>query len=63
MTHAHHWIIDSPDGPTSQGVCRVCEATRTFTNWHDEEGRRQRWANGLKTVTEKRWTTKGGWVR
>ena len=28
----HHWRIDAPDGPTSEGECRRCGETRTFSN-------------------------------
>lgn len=29
---AHHWLIRTPDGPTSEGVCRWCGARRDFAN-------------------------------
>ena len=29
----HHWVIESPNGPTSHGRCRRCKAKRDFTNW------------------------------
>ncbi len=29
----HHWIIDPPDGPTSNGVCQRCGETKEFENW------------------------------
>ena len=28
----HHWKIDDVEGPTSQGVCLTCGATKTFPN-------------------------------
>ena len=28
----HHWVIDSPNGPTSTGRCRVCGEIREFKN-------------------------------
>ena len=28
----HHWIIESPDGPISHGMCRLCRATKSFKN-------------------------------
>lgn len=43
----HHWMIDEPNGPTSNGICKVCGATREFKNsiqgsgW-DRNGRRRR---------------------
>jgi len=30
--HAHHWIIDSPQGPRSSGICKVCFDRRDFEN-------------------------------
>ncbi len=29
----HHWVIDSPSGPTSHGVCKVCGAVKQFQNY------------------------------
>jgi len=29
----HHWVIDSPAGSTSTGVCRVCGERRVFSNY------------------------------
>lgn len=28
----HHWLIEAPDGPTSDGRCKLCGATRQFRN-------------------------------
>lgn len=28
----HYWIIDSPEGSTSRGVCKFCGATKEFYN-------------------------------
>ena len=28
----HEWVIDSPNGPTSKGECRVCGEERHFQN-------------------------------
>lgn len=28
----HHWVIESPQGATSRGVCRLCGAEREFPN-------------------------------
>ena len=35
--HAHHWMIEEAEGPTSQGQCLECGAERTFRNWPAEE--------------------------
>lgn len=32
MSHAHHWRIGEADGPTSDGQCLTCGATREFQN-------------------------------
>ena len=29
----HQWLIDSPAGPSSKGVCRQCGAEREFMNY------------------------------
>jgi hypothetical protein len=31
--HLHRWRIDEPNGPVSEGVCKVCGATKNFKNW------------------------------
>jgi len=28
----HHWVIESPNGPTSVGVCKLCGVGREFRN-------------------------------
>jgi len=38
----HHWLIESAQGPTSMGMCKLCGAQREFKNsatdflWEDE---------------------------
>jgi hypothetical protein len=32
----HHWLIESPAGPTSEGRCRRCRAVKTFSNRNPE---------------------------
>ncbi len=32
---AHHWIIETPEGPLSKGKCRLCGEERDFTNSTD----------------------------
>ncbi len=29
---AHHWIIETPDGPRSKGKCQLCGEEREFSN-------------------------------
>jgi hypothetical protein len=35
-THTHHWILDTPNGPTSTGRCD-CGAAKEFRNSHDDD--------------------------
>ena len=28
----HHWMIEQANGPTSKGVCRMCDLIRSFKN-------------------------------
>jgi len=28
----HHWVIESPNGATSRGICRRCGAAEDFEN-------------------------------
>ena len=30
---AHYWIIESPQGPVSKGVCKYCGAVSEFSNY------------------------------
>ena len=32
-TCSHQWVIDSPAGPTSRGVCGLCNEERQFQNY------------------------------
>jgi hypothetical protein len=29
---AHHWLIGRQDGPSSEGICKNCGASRPFVN-------------------------------
>ena len=32
----HFWVIDSPNGRTSSGKCKLCGEIKEFNNyWHD----------------------------
>ncbi len=49
----HHWVIESPSGPLSRGVCKRCRKVRDFRNyveggfWEDDvnvqRGSRRGW--------------------
>lgn len=30
--HAHHWLIATPKGEYSEGVCKFCDEKRLFCN-------------------------------
>ncbi len=32
----HHWVIDTPDGPTSEGRCKNCGLRRSFLNVYED---------------------------
>ena len=32
----HHWIIETANGPTSRGVCKLSGAEQEFYNWLPE---------------------------
>lgn len=35
--HAHHWIIETPDGHLhSKGICKHCGQENMFKNWLEE---------------------------
>lgn len=29
----HYWVVESPNGPTSRGTCKLCGAVREFENY------------------------------
>jgi hypothetical protein len=35
VTCRHHWVIQSAEGPESQGECQVCGEVRRFKNYVD----------------------------
>ena len=43
----HHWMIGRPNGPTSEGTCKICGLTQEFKNsiqgsgWDRDGGRRR----------------------
>lgn len=48
----HYWVIESPAGPTSEGICKKCGTRRMFFNHVDPEkviDKRSRMAKPLKT--------------
>ncbi len=37
----HHWVIETADGPTSEGVCQKCAEVKTFANYAQQNS----WSN------------------
>ena len=64
--HVHRWLIESPHGPTSEGVCE-CGATRTFHNDPDRarngETKRHEAMNKLSVGKGARWRGDGCTLR
>lgn len=47
----HHWVIETPHGPLSRGVCRLCGVVREFKNfWDDVAGGDVPWRERLETT-------------
>ena len=53
----HHWVIESPNGPTSRGCCRACGEIREFknsvqiTSWESEGNHQNRNQNASTTTS------------
>jgi hypothetical protein len=47
----HHWIIESPHGAVSSGVCKLCGTTREFLNTPGDNY----WENDEKVSDLSRW--------
>src|SRR3989338_8116035 len=48
----HHWMIETPNGPTSNGTCKNCGDERPFVNYRVDESY-QRYFRGEPDATEK----------
>ena len=49
----HHWEIESPAGPSSHGVCRLCGDEKDFDNWKRVEGYQRRIGKGASPTVKK----------
>lgn len=50
----HHWIIDSPIGPISKGVCKICGEQREFCNqWRPNNSMTSGWASAKSDTASK----------
>jgi len=38
----HHWLIDPPNGPRVEGVCKRCRLTKTFWTAGEEKDPKRR---------------------
>ena len=47
-----YWVIESATGPTSQGVCKLCGAVRSFRNSLPEPSYMKRNTRVLKEFSE-----------
>lgn len=52
----HYWLLEPPSGPTSRAVCKLCGATREFSNATDdyiyEEEAVSSWKSGRYRLEE-----------
>jgi len=46
----HYWIIESPKGPTSKGVCKFCGEEREFDSFGPDSW--SQWEHGTSTSAE-----------
>lgn len=52
----HHWIIESPKGPTSCGVCKYCGLRKVFENYVPVSS----WGEDSSLPMQRRRTQKSG---
>jgi hypothetical protein len=50
QTCKHFWKIESPDGPTSTGRCKLCGEKREFNNSYEYTG----WRMSIKSRLQKK---------
>lgn len=46
----HHWVLESPNGATSEGKCRKCDEVRKFRNSMDDWNS---WERDVKGFSER----------
>ena len=48
----HHWMVESPNGPISEGVCKKCDQIKQFNNSENIKNRgRKNPSTGTVTYT------------
>lgn len=55
----HHWIIDSPQGTTSWGVCKLCGARKEFPNAASDSLWEGSLGSGIGSISDGEWLGKG----
>ena len=56
LTCVHHWMIESPNGRTSAGMCKRCGVSRDFANatenvmWEHTNTLRSTPGSGLRNI-------------
>jgi hypothetical protein len=51
--HQHHWVIETANGPSSEGVCKLCQAHRRFPNWLPDVDFRRDDRDGFRRAAER----------
>lgn len=52
-TCTHHWVIETPLGPTSKGKCKICGEEREFSNqWRPNNTIGSGWDNSKEATAE-----------
>jgi len=41
MTCKHHFLVETPNGPTSEGVCTKCQEVQYFRNGFEERKKKR----------------------
>lgn len=69
---SHHWILETPNGPTCEAYCKKCQRTRTYATttpdnlWESEKGKAgvaaKRFAAKNQKAPGAAWRGKGGTI-
>src|SRR3990167_2442617 len=49
----HHWLIEAPKGPTSNGTCKICGDKRPFKNYDNSGLYLRRYSQSGQKAMEK----------
>lgn len=56
----HHWLIDTPDGPTTHAQCKLCGAKKEFVSGLPSK-KKANWGHGEPVVRLKGSRPVGDW--